>query len=41
VVTGVTTAGVRAAAGLLNAADLRDHYAVVVEGGRGKAVPLR
>jgi hypothetical protein len=41
VVTGVTAAGVRAAAGLLDVADLRDHYAVVVEGGRGEAVPLR
>jgi Domain of unknown function (DUF4430) len=41
VVTGVTVAAVRAAAGLLNTADLRDHYAVVTEGGREEAVPLR
>lgn len=41
VVTGSTAAAARAAAGLLDAADLRDHYAVVVEGGREEALPLR
>jgi uncharacterized protein DUF4430 len=41
VVTGTTAAAVRAAASLLDAADLRDHYAVVVEGGREEAVPLQ
>ncbi len=36
-VTGATQRGVRAAAGLLDAADLRDHYAVATEDGRGDA----
>jgi uncharacterized protein DUF4430 len=38
VVTGASAAGVRAAAGLLDAAGLRDHYAVVTE--RGQETPL-
>jgi Domain of unknown function (DUF4430) len=37
-VTGTTGAAVRAAAALLDTADLRDHYAVATEG--GKAIPL-
>lgn len=41
VVTGGTAAGVRAAAGLLDAADLRDHYAVAAEGEEGMALPIR
>ncbi len=41
VVTGRTVAGARAAAGLLETADLRNHYAVAVEGGREEALPLR
>jgi hypothetical protein len=41
VVTGTTEAGVRAAAGLLDAGDLRDHYAVAVEGGEETPLPLR
>lgn len=41
VVTGGTAAGVRAAAGLLDADDLRDHYAVAAEGGEGMALPVR
>lgn len=41
VVTGATPAAVRAAADLLDARDLRDRYAVAVEGGRGTALPLR
>jgi len=41
VVTGGTAAGVRAAAGLLDTADLRDHYAVAAEGEDGMALPLR
>ncbi|HEU4944028.1 MAG TPA: DUF4430 domain-containing protein [Solirubrobacterales bacterium] len=41
VVTGGTAAGVRAAADLLDAADLRDHYAVAAEGGEGMALPLQ
>jgi len=41
VVSGVSGAGVRAAAGLLDADDLRDHYAVAVEGGRETPLPLR
>jgi hypothetical protein len=41
VVTGGTVAGVRAAAGLFDAADLRDHYAVASDGGEGMALPLR
>ena len=38
VVTGTDAAGVDAAAGLLDADDLRDHYAVATEG--GTAIPL-
>lgn len=41
VVTGTTTAGVAAAADLLDAADLRDHYAVATEGGKQMPLPLR
>jgi hypothetical protein len=41
VVTGTGSAGVRAAAGLLVAADLRDHYAVAVEGGEETPLPVR
>jgi len=41
VVTGVSTAGVKAAAGLLDSADLRDHYAVAVEAGKETALPVR
>ena len=41
VVTGATGAGVRAAAGLLDAADLRDHYAVATEAGTATPLPLR
>jgi hypothetical protein len=41
VVTGASEAGVRAAAGLLDAADLRDRYAVAVEAGRETPLPLR
>jgi hypothetical protein len=41
IVTGATGAGVRAAAGLLDWADLRDHYAVAVDGERETALPLR
>jgi Domain of unknown function (DUF4430) len=41
VVTGVDEAGVRASAGLLDAADLRDRYAVVTEGGEETPLPLR
>ena len=40
VVTGAASAGVRAAAGLLDAADLRDHYAVATEGGEETPLPL-
>jgi hypothetical protein len=40
VVTGATAAGVRAAASLLNTADLRDHYAVATEGGEEFPLPL-
>jgi hypothetical protein len=39
-VTGQTGAGVRAAAGLLTAAKLRDRYAVATEGGRETALPV-
>ncbi len=39
-VTGATPAGVRAAAGLLVAAKLRDHYAVAGEGGRETPLPV-
>ena len=41
VVTGVDAAGVRAAAGLLDPADLRDHYAVATEGGGETPLPVR
>ena len=41
VITGATLSGVRAAAGLLDAADLRDHYAVATEGGKETPLPLR
>jgi hypothetical protein len=41
VVTGVDRAGVRAAAGLLDAADLRDHYAVSIERGQETPLPVR
>jgi hypothetical protein len=40
-VTGATQTGVRAAAGLLDAAKLRDHYAVATEGGKETPLPLR
>jgi Domain of unknown function (DUF4430) len=40
IVSGATPAGVRAAAELLDAADLRDRYAVATEGGRETALPL-
>jgi hypothetical protein len=40
-VTGASGAGVRAAAGLLDAADLRNHYAVAVDGDKEAALPLR
>jgi hypothetical protein len=40
VVTGSDAAGVRAAAGILDARDLRDRYAVAVEGGEVTALPL-
>jgi hypothetical protein len=39
-VTGVSGTGVRAAAGLLDAGDLRDHYAVAVDGGKETPLPL-
>lgn len=41
VVTGASGAGVRAAAGLLDTGDLRDHYAVAVDGGKETPLPLR
>jgi hypothetical protein len=41
VITGATVSGVRAAAGLLDAASLRDHYAVATEGGKETPLPLR
>jgi len=41
VVTGASGAGVRAAAGLLDAGDLRDHYAVAVDGAKETPLPLR
>lgn len=41
VVSGASAAGVRAAAGMLNAADLRDHYAVAIDGGEETPLPLR
>jgi Domain of unknown function (DUF4430) len=40
VVTGATSAGVQAAAGLLDAAKLRDHYAVAIEDGKETPLPL-
>lgn len=40
-VTGPASAGVRTAADLLDAADLRDHYAVAVEGGVETPLPVR
>ena len=39
-VTGATGRGVRAAAGLLDAADLRDRYAVATEAGRETPLPV-
>jgi hypothetical protein len=39
-VTGGTAAAVRAAAGLLDAEDLRDHYAVAIEGGKATPLPV-
>ena len=39
VVTGASPSGVRAAAGLLDSADLRDHYAVAVEAGKETPLP--
>jgi hypothetical protein len=39
-VTGVTAEGVRAAAGLLGAAQLRDHYAVATEAGQETPLPV-
>jgi hypothetical protein len=41
VVSGATSAGVDAAAGLLDSADLRDRYAVAVDGGEGTPLPVR
>jgi hypothetical protein len=40
VVTGATSAGVQAAAGLLDAAKLRDHYAVASEDGKETPLPV-
>ncbi len=40
VVTGTSPAGVLAAATLLNAADLRDRYAVAIEGGDVQPLPV-
>ncbi len=40
-VSGATAGGVLAAAGLLDAAHLRDHYAVATEGGREMPLPVR
>jgi hypothetical protein len=40
VVTGATTAAVQAASGLLDAAKLRDHYAVATEDGKETSLPL-
>jgi uncharacterized protein DUF4430 len=39
-VTGATAGATRAAAGLLDAAHLRDHYAVAIEDGREMPLPL-
>ncbi|HEX5376032.1 MAG TPA: DUF4430 domain-containing protein [Solirubrobacterales bacterium] len=41
VVSGTSSAGVEAAAGLLDRESLRNHYAVAVEGGEEEALPLR
>jgi hypothetical protein len=41
IVSGGRAAGVTAAANLLDAADLRDHYAVAVEGGKETPLPPR
>jgi Domain of unknown function (DUF4430) len=41
VVTGATEAAVQAAAGALDAEDLRDHYAVASEGGQVVPLPVR
>lgn len=41
VVTGATVAGARAAAGLLDEATLRNHYAVATEGGAKEPLPAR
>jgi len=41
VITGSSPAGVTAAARLLDTADLRDHYAVAVEGGEETPLPVR
>jgi hypothetical protein len=41
VVTGTTSAGVQAAAGLLDSAKLRDHYAVASEDGKETPLPLQ
>ncbi len=40
IVSGVTAAGTRAAAHLLDEADLRDHYAVATEAGRETPLPV-
>ncbi|MGA8744741.1 MAG: DUF4430 domain-containing protein [Solirubrobacterales bacterium] len=39
-ITGVSTIGVRAAAGLLNSSGLRDHYAVAIETGKETPLPV-
>jgi len=39
-VTGASAGGVRAAAGLLDTANLRDHYAVAADGGKETPLPL-
>ena len=41
IVTGTTSAGLRAAAGLLDPADLRDHYAVAIGAGKETPLPVR
>jgi hypothetical protein len=41
VVTGATSAGVQAAAGLLDTAKLRDHYAVASEDGKETPLPVQ
>jgi hypothetical protein len=41
IVTGATSAGLRAAAGLLDPADLRDHYAVAIAAGKETPLPVR